>query len=143
MEEEKYNKSLELLWDDFKFRQTHWWSIANRFALAIIAVLILPFAHPKILTELGRATIILPAFGFVFSLAATWILGAEYQRVKAVRSRFIELAPEDIKLKYPDSKWYERLFGQSIGYISAMIFLIGFTSLSVIDAIALWILSGR
>ena len=141
MEDLEYNKSLEILWDDFKFRQTHWWSIANKFSLAIIAILILPFAHPQIMIQLGRTTLILPVFSFIFSLATTWILGAEYQRVVAVRRKFDELAPKDIQLKYPYSKWYERLFGLSIGHVSTLFFLIGFTTLSVIDAIALWVVS--
>ena len=142
MPEHNTSNPVDLLWDEFKFRQSHWWSIANKFGLAIIATLLLPYVQPAILERLGRATLILPAFGLAFSLAATWILGAEYQRVRAVRAKLAALTPDDMKLDFPSVTWYERLFGRSIGHATTLIFLMGFTFLCIADAVALWFIAG-
>jgi len=90
---------------------------------------------------LGRTVLLLPAFAFVLALASSWILGAEYQRVRAVRSKLNELIPSDLVVSFPSGTWYEKLFAYPIGHVTTLIFLLGFSLLAAADAVALWIVT--
>lgn len=125
--------AVKFLWEDYKTRLTHYWSSFNRFALAVLTVLVIPYIRPEAVEPLGRSILFLPLTGLLLSLASTWLLGAEYQRLRAVKDKYDELIPSDYKPDPPNKTFLNRLFGRSIGKATTIMFGVGLVGLSAFD----------
>src|SRR5262245_33044349 len=114
-------EAIKYIWDDFKMRQAHCWATFNRNALAIITILIVPYLKPDIMKPLGRAVLIFPIVGLILSLVSTWLLGAEYQRLRAVKELYERLLTDKYALKYLNETKIQCCFGWRIG--TAMVWM--------------------
>jgi hypothetical protein len=134
-------EAIHYLWDDYKMRQGHYWASFNRFGLAIITVLVLPYIKPENMKPLGRAVILFPIIGLVLSVLSMWLLGAEYQRLQAIKLAYDYFLLGDSTLPYRNkvkpNRCYHRLFGRNIGYPTVFVFGVSFTLLSVASMVLL------
>jgi len=126
-------EAIKYLWEDYKMRQAHYWASFNRFALAIITVLVIPYIKPESVKPLGHSILFLPALGLILSLASTWLLGAEYQRLRAAKQKYEEILTEAYKPKHPHDNIFHEIFGRNIGTATMLMFGIGFSALSIAD----------
>jgi hypothetical protein len=124
---------IKILWEDYKMRQAHYWNSLSRFTLAVITLWVLPYVRPDIVKALGLFVLIFPAIAFLLSVASTWLLGAEYQRLRAVKQRLDSLANGMFTLDYPTERWCHRCFSTSIGFVTTWLFGISSCVLSLID----------
>ena len=131
---------LSFLWDEYQLRQQHYWSTFNRFGLAIVTINIVPYVKPDILAPLGSLALVFPFTSLVLSIVSTWLLGAEYQRLRMVRQKYDELLGEDGKIpRMPLKTWRDRRVATPIGSLIAIMFGLGFTAFSLLNAVVLWL----
>ncbi len=129
---------LQALWDEYELRQTHYWSSFNRFALAILTVSVIPYVKPDLASMLGKLVAVFPVVSLLISLASSWLLGAEYQRLRMVRQKYDELLGSKYQIpRMPRDTVWERLVALRIGTATSVMFGIGFVLLSLINLIVL------
>ena len=132
------NEAIKLLWDEYNLRYTNYWSMFNRFALAILTITVIPYIKPDIVKTLGMLIIVFPIISFLLTLACAWLLGAEYQRLDMVRIKYDELLTEKYQpVKLPTKTLLQQLLAKRIGTRIVLLFLIGFTLISVANFIIL------
>jgi hypothetical protein len=135
----KKEEAIKLLWDEYKLRYRNYWSIFNRFSLAILTITVIPYVKPDIVKPLGKLIIAFPFVSFFLALACSWLLGAEYQRLDMVRIKYDELITEKYQpVKLPTETFIQRLLAKRIGTRIALMFLIGFTLISIVNFILLF-----
>ncbi len=131
-------QAANLLFDEYKTLREHFWSSLNRYGLAILTVSAIPYVQPSIAKPLGKLIAFFPVAAFLLSLASTWLLGAEYQRLRMVRERYLELLTSQYEPpKMPRDTWWQRLVAHRIGTTTSVIFGLGFTILSIINLVVL------
>ena len=131
---------LSFLWDEFQLRQRHYWRSFNRFGLAIVAINVVPYVKPDILAPLGSFVLIFPFTSLVLSIVSTWLLAAEYQRLRMVYQKYDELLSEECKIpRMPLTTWWERRVAEHIGSSISILFGVGFSAFSLVSAVALWL----
>jgi hypothetical protein len=82
-------EAAKLLLDEWKFRQAHVWRIFNLSSLAIVTLVIAPYAARDVLQDFPFwISIILPALGVVLSVFAGLLFRAEYLRLAKVRDSY-------------------------------------------------------
>lgn len=129
----------KLYWEEYKLRQTHYWSSFNKFMLAVITIDVIPFVRPEIRTQLGNLTYFFPGIAVAVSLACMWLLGAEYQRLQSVRRKYDDLlGPENQRGPLETEGTWNELTEKPIGRVTSLGFGLGLIALSVITGIALW-----
>lgn len=126
-----HQKALEFLWDEYKMRQTHYWSSFNRYGVAVIAILVVPYVKPDVGESLGPLVAIFPVVALLLSVAATWLLGAEYQRLRSAKERFEEHFPEAYRPEHPRRGFWTWVFGLRIGAATVLMFGLGLMALSI------------
>lgn len=126
------------LWKEFELRQQHYWETFDRLGLTIVAINIVPYIKPDIRELLGKLVLVFPISSFALSLFSSWLLGAEYQRLRMVYKKYEELLGEEIP-RMPLNSWWQRLFAKPIGLKIAIFFGIGLSSFSLASAFVLWI----
>ena len=125
-------------WEEFTLRQQHYWSSFHRFALAIITINVVPYVKPELSTQLGTLVIVFPFTAFLLSLATTWLLHAEYQRLQMVRQCYDALLRGVAPIPpMPRERWWQRLAAFPIGLVTSLLFGVGFTFFSVLNGIVL------
>jgi hypothetical protein len=124
---------IKIFWEDYKMRQAHYWSSLTRFTLAIITLWVLPYIRPDVVRLLGLLVLIFPAIALLLSVASFWLLGAEYQRLQAVKRRIEGFSDGVFKLTYPSERWWHKFFGAPIGTITTWVFGFVFVALSLLD----------
>ncbi len=129
----------ERLWEDLKFRQSHYWASFHRFSLAIILIDIAPYIRPEIVEPLGKMIFIFPLTALVISIVCTWYLGAEYQRLDMVRAAYQKILDYDkLVPKMPlDNKW-NKIVAIRMGATTSVAFGVGFSVASVVNFVVLW-----
>lgn len=133
----KPEEAMKYLWEDYKMRQTHYWGSVNRFALAIITLLAVPHVQFGAAAALRGSLWFLPTVGLILSLAATWLLGAEYQRLRSAKMKYEELLTSVYRPVHPKATFWQNLFGGNIGMLTTASFGIGFVGLSIVDLVLL------
>lgn len=129
---------LKLLWNEYKLRYANYWGLFNRFSLAVLTVTVIPYIKPDIVEPLGKLIIIFPVISFVLTLVCTWLLGAEYQRMNMVRLRYDDLLTKRYKpVKLPTQTFIQKLLAKRIGTKMVLIFLIGFSLISIVNFLLL------
>ena len=132
---------VKLLWQEYELRQTNYWNYFNRFSLAIVTISIIPYVKPDIVNTLGKIIIVFPIASFLIALLATWLLGAEYQRMHMVRLKYEELLganPNHQIPRMPTDTLWQKIEAFRIGSVLSLIFGFGFTLLSVVNFLVLW-----
>jgi len=120
------------LWEEIKLRQEHYWSSFNRFALAILTLIAIPYVKPDLSERLGRAVLVFPLVALVLAVVCTWYLAAEYQRLRMVRQAYDSLFGPYSKIpRMPRSSRWERLVAHRVGSATSIIFGFGFGILSL------------
>ena len=134
----KDDEAIKLLWEEYKLRQTHYWSSFNRFALSILTISVIPYIKPDIVKPLGKVIVVFPIVAFILSIGCTWLLSAEYQRLRMVREKYDELlTPEFQPSPMPRETFWEKIVEKRIGITTSLMFGLGFTFLSLINTIVL------
>lgn len=128
-------KIFELLWEQYKLLQQHYWKSLAQYSVAIITLWAIPYSYPKIVSMIGTFVFFFPSIACFLSIVSTWHLGAEYQRLRVVKEQFNDLQKREynIVFSFPSKYWWERLFGRRIGTTITFIFLCGFLGVSIID----------
>lgn len=128
-------KILDLLWDEFKMRQQHYWRSLSLFAVAIITLWIFPLLQHEVFRTIGRLILIFPVISFLVSILGGWLLGAEYQRMRPVKDEYDKRMLEqgfDRKTNYPYAKWPQKAFKPKIGNVITFVFLVALSLLSIL-----------
>ena len=142
LEAPSWTEATKLLWEEYKLRQTHYWSSFNRYALAVITISVIPYVKLDIVQPLGKMVLVFPVIGVLLSLACCWVLGAEYQRLRMVRQKYDELLTKRYEPpRMPqDGKW-DRLVAHRIGKVTSLTFGFGLSVFEVVNALLLFKLS--
>jgi hypothetical protein len=127
---------LSFLWKEYEVRQRHYWSVFERFSLAIVAINIAPYVNSD-LRCLGKIILLFPCAAFLLTLLSSWLLGAEYQRLRMVYKAYEEKLPAKIP-RMPLGTWLERLVAKPIGSKIAGFFGIGLSAFSLLSVYVLW-----
>lgn len=126
------NEATKLLWEEYQLRYTNWWSMFNRFSLAILTITVIPYVKPDILKPLGMLIIAFPAISLLLTMVCTWLLGAEYQRLDMVRQKYDTLLTEKYQpVRLPTKTWLQRLLAKRIGTQIVLLFWAGFMLVSI------------
>ena len=89
-----HNATAQMLWDEYKLRQTHYWSSFNRFSLAIITITVIPYVKTEIVGQLENMIYLFPIVAIFITWFCSWLLWAEYQRLSGVRKQIDALLPK-------------------------------------------------
>jgi hypothetical protein len=81
--------------------------------------------------------LVFSTIALLLSLASTWLLGAEYQRLRTAKEQHERLIGDEFKLLLPKDTWWQRRFGAPIGYVTILLFGFGFSLLSLTGMILL------
>lgn len=133
----KAEEALNYVWEDYKLRQTHYWASVNRFGLAIIALLVVPHVQLNNAPALKGNLWFLPLVGLALSVAASWLLGAEYQRLRSAKQMYEQLLTGEYTPRHPRGRFVYWVFGRSIGIATTLLFSLGFVTLSIVDFVML------
>jgi len=126
-----------LLWNEWAYRHDLFWKSLFRWGAAVIALWIVPFVKPEIVSKLGHGILIFPSLALLLSLAAAWHLGAEYSRLKVVNEKYRSLLGNYRPGDLSKDKWWMNLFGLSIGTTAVLLFGLLLSVFSI--CIALWL----
>jgi hypothetical protein len=129
----KPEEALRYTWEDYKLRQTHYWASVNRFAVAVITLLVVPHLQLAGVAALKDTLWFLPTIGMGLSVAATWLLGAEYQRLRSVKLKYEWLMTPLYTPIHPTKTRWQRICGGNIGMVTTLLFGVGFVGLSIVD----------
>jgi hypothetical protein len=137
-------EAAKLMLDEWKFRQLHCWSSLQHYGLAAVTVSIAPYLKSDLFAQLGKLILVFPIVGWLLSVAAAWLFAAEYVRCHPIAYKYQKLLDkhEHYRDKPPLEGW-KRALGKRIGWTTVYIFFFGFTGLSILNAIMLWMLQAR
>jgi hypothetical protein len=127
----------KLYWEEFSYRHAHYWNTFFRFAFAVLFMLAFPFVHPEELQRFNRYTALFPMIAILLSLAASWLLAAEYARIRATYQKYSELRSAKYNPPEISERGAHKLLRMRIGTVVTLFFLIGLLSLS---GGALWVI---
>ncbi|MEA3224395.1 MAG: hypothetical protein U9Q07_00475, partial [Planctomycetota bacterium] len=95
---------------------------------------IIPYVKPDIVDILGGLVVVFPFSTFLIALLATWLLGAEYQRMSMIRMKYDELLGPTYEIpRMPNETRRQKIVAFRIGSILSLLFGIGFTLLSLVN----------
>ena len=120
----------KVLLDAWKFRQAHCWTSLQRYSIAAVAVSIVPYVKPDLVTQLGPAIFVFPGLGLIIGLATVWLFGAEYVRCYPVHNAFLQHVDE-ADLGKPHQVGWKKVFDHSIGWNTVKALLLGFLILGI------------
>ena len=129
----------ERLWTDYHYSAEHFWKLANRFTIGIIAFLGFPIFQAKYLSGQSHTEYIwlFPIMAFLLNVVATWSLLATTARFiprgEAYRKLIVEL---DSNLA--DTFNLPSLYKCSVAKVVAWCFFVFFTVLCGIEFLVLW-----
>lgn len=121
----------KLVCDEYMMRQSHWWSLLNRFALLIVSVNMAPYIYPPIMIHTGKSVLVFPALAFGLSLFATWLLAAEYERLRIIKVEYDALM--NLSRESPTATLAQRIVKMRIGMVVSGVYGLGFTGVSLIN----------
>jgi hypothetical protein len=131
-------EATKLLWEEYKLRQTHYWSSFNRYALSVITISVIPYVKPDVVKPLDELVLVFPVVGILLSLACCWLLGAEYQRLRMVRQKYDELLTKRFQpTRMPQDGLWDRLVAHRIGKFTSLVFGLGLSIFEVVNALLL------
>jgi hypothetical protein len=122
---------------NFELRQQHYWKTFDRLGLVIVAINIVPYVKPDIRVLLGKLVLAFPIASLALSLFSSWLLGAEYQRLRMVYKQYERILGPEIP-RMPRDRWWEKLCANPIGLRIALFFGAGLSSFSLASAFFLW-----
>jgi hypothetical protein len=123
---------LKLHLEEYKLRYANFWGIINRFGFAILIISIIPYIKPDIISYLKKIVIIFPIISLLLTIACAWLLAAEYQRQRMLYKRYIYLLTRRNRpIKMPRKTRIQRLISKPIGPTIIIVFLTGFTLISI------------
>jgi hypothetical protein len=129
------DKLIDVTWQHYTYRHELFWKSLYRWGSAVIAISIVPYVKPEILSSLGKAIFIFPVLAFLLGWIAAWHLGAEYWRFKCVDDKLREVLGEGFpRFSQPNPR---KIFAISIGRTAVFLFALGTTFLSILNSIIL------
>ena len=60
------------LWDEYKYRHTHVWSLVFRLTLAVVAISIVPYTQPRVASTVQEGILLLPAVAVLLTAIAAF-----------------------------------------------------------------------
>ena len=127
----------KLYWEEFKYRHEHYWKYYFKFSYAIIFLLVIPYLDPDRIIQMGSYVYLLPVAAALLTIAAAWLLAAEYERMSLVNEKLQGIKSEKYKLIEIERTCIKKVLGIKIGYVVTIIFLVVFLLLSFLDWIIL------
>ncbi len=135
---ENEKELINMLWDEWKYRNTLYWQMLYRFGFMILFVSFVPYVYPKVVSHLDKLVIVFPITGMVLSLFSAWILDSEAARFSYVAKTLNKYRGEYVPERFPNSKnpfWILRKV--KIGYGISILFGIVFVLLSILSLVSL------
>ena len=134
---EEYSKRTETI-GDYPVTITFYRLGSTYNAKAEVPVNVVPYVKPDILTPLGGFVLVFPFTALVLSIVGTWLLGAEYQRLRMVYQKYYKLLREECEIpRMPLGTWWERRVAQRIGSAVSIMFGVGFSAFSFASGVVL------
>ncbi|GGC06246.1 hypothetical protein GCM10011352_35610 [Marinobacterium zhoushanense] len=137
--DEKDKDLINMLWDEWKYRNTLYWQMIYRFGFMILFVSFIPYVYPKVISHLGKLVIAFPICGMVLSIFSAWILDAEAARFSHVKYTLNKHRGDYLPERFPENGgfiwWLRRA---NIGYGISILFSVVFVLLSILSAASLW-----
>ena len=131
-------EAAKVLLSEWQIRHQHGWNSLQRFGLAAVTVSIIPYLKTDLFKVLGSAILVFPIVAWLLALAAGWHFAAEYVRCVPVQARYYQLLGEYCPERFtPQFRWQEVL-ARKVGWTTILVFVIGFTVLSIANGIVLW-----
>ena len=127
----------KLYWEEYKYRHEHYWKSFFKFSYAIIFLLVIPYLHPDKIIQLAHYIKLFPTAAALLSIAAAWVLAAEYERIAVTSEKLIEIKSEKYKPIEFELTGFKKVLGVRIGIVVTIIFLFGFLLLSIADFLIL------
>ena len=124
---------LKLYFEEFKYRHSHYWGMVFKFAFAILFLLGIPYIYPEEIEDINK--IIFPVAAIIFCLSATWLLAAEYERLRATTEKYNQLKPKAYKPVVFGAYGLKRMLAWKVGNIVTLLFLLSFLILAILELI--------
>lgn len=136
MDQDK-NDVLNMLWDEWKYRNQSYWRSFYRFGFMILFVMFIPYVYPEIVKKLGELIIVFPIAGGILSVFTAWLLDAESARFKNVMNKIRELQGENGPEEFLDDTFVEKIRKFRMGTVISVMFGVVLVVLSIASAFVL------
>ena len=132
MEESKNGESeknlaelADLAWQDYHYKHENFWKIVQSSIAIYTAVLVAPILYQKE-SVVQKYLTIFPIIAGVICLISSWVLYAEYIRLKRSESIFKKLFNSELKKIYniEEYKKIQGIFGYPIGFVVPLFWFI-------------------
>ena len=131
--------AVKLLLDEWKFRQAHSWQVLERYGLAALAISVAPYTVQSLLPALGGNVYLFPIVGWVLSMWAVWLYGAEYEQCLPILVKYRQLLqphyPPERRLTGPRA-----MYNPPIGYVTQVVLITVMTTLELLNGYLLWVI---
>lgn len=115
----------QLLFDEWKLRQEHFWSSLFRWGGTIVALTIVPYIKPELATSLKGAVLLFPSLAVAMACFGAWHLAAEYARQRVVGS-MLDRARKNYTPEWTfGGVWWHRPLQMNLGWVTPVILLVG------------------
>lgn len=132
------NKELiNMLWEEWKYRNTHFWQLFYRFGFIILFVSFIPYVYPEIVIKLEKLVIAFPVAGGLLSIFAAYLLDAEAARFSSVGNKINEFRGKYKPGDFPSSGCIWKLRNIRLGYFIPIIFALLLVLLSILNGYVL------
>ena len=131
-------KAAELLWDEWKYRNTLYWQMFYRFGFIVLFVSFIPYVYPERICDIGRLVVVFPIVGALLSIVAALLLDAESARFSAVKDEYDKLRSGYVPEEFPERSAIWKFRKTKIGYLISVLFGVVLFLLSILNAIYLW-----
>ena len=123
----------KIYWEEYKYRHEHYWKSFFKFSFAALFLNILPFAYPEKMVALKRFLIVFPLVSLGLSIFSTWLLAAEYERMRVIYKKFDEIKTKEFKYIRFNLSGCKRILKLRIGTVVTILFLLGFSLMSITE----------
>ena len=132
------NKELvNMLWDEWKYRNTLYWQMFYRFGFIVLFVSFIPYVYPNIVSKLGNLVVVFPISGAVLSIFASWLLDGEAARFSYVGKKLDEYRGVYKPDRFPTEGILWKIRAAKIGHGISIMFGVVLVVVSVFSAYAL------
>lgn len=119
---------LQVTWDEYRYRHSHFWNAFYRFGFFVIFVSAIPHMERDVAERLWQP--LFPVAAFLLTIVATYILHSENARLAKVSERlnalrFIPRLPKDTRA--------QKIIASPIGAYISWCFFFVLTGLSVLN----------
>ncbi|HEX5727085.1 MAG TPA: hypothetical protein VFX98_16530 [Longimicrobiaceae bacterium] len=115
----------QLLFEEWRLRQEHFWSSLFRWGGVVVALTIVPYLKPELATQLQGAVLLFPCLAAFMGLFGAWHLASEYARQRVVAAMLDEVRQHFTPPWTFGRKWWHRPLQLSVGWAAPVVMLVG------------------